>query len=77
MYVDCRATSALHVIVSVLVTLCPLIKFFVPNIQDGGLSKVARLWNDLLLLRGCPAVGVIRRKLPRTQTKIGKSTDGH
>ena len=42
----------------------------VPNIKDEGHSK-AELWNDLLLLRGC-AVGLIRGKLPRTQTELEK-----
>ena len=56
----------MYVILYVLVPLCPLIKLF----QTFKMEAVARLRNNLLLLRGCPAVGVMRIKLPRTQTKL-------
>ena len=46
----------LYVILSVLVPPCPLIKSF----QTFKMKTVARLWNDLSLLRGCPDVAVIR-----------------
>ena len=57
-----------YVILSVLVPSCPLIKSF----QTFKMKAVARLWNDLLLLRGCPTFGLIVRKLPRTQTELEK-----
>ena len=58
----------LYVILSVLVHPCPLIKSF----QTFNMEAVARPWNKLLLLRGCPAVGVIRRNLPRAQSELEK-----
>ena len=41
----------------------------VPNIQDKGRSKAVE---SFIIASGCPAVGVIRRKLPKTQTEFEK-----
>ena len=58
----------LYVILYVLVPLCPLIKLF----QTFKMEAVARLWNNLSLLRRCPAVVSVYNKKKASKTELGK-----